>query len=118
MHNEPNQNLIIQPNNYQNNFDNYNINNNFPSTNRSKTNNANLNQQPEINEYSKQDISFTKNNNQQSRSPIPNEDPKILNKIIKKEYGDFLKNQVKNNYFELIMKIKDERKRKSKGYFK
>lgn len=105
MTNEPNQNLIIQPNNYQNNFDNYNPNNNFPSNNRNK---LNLNQQPpEINEYSKQDASFTKNHNQQSRSPIPNEDPKILNKIIKKEYGDFLKNQVKN--FEIRFYFENKR---------
>ena len=66
-----------------------NMNNNYPIGNL---------QQNEVN------LSFNDNNNNKSKtvekyknihqSVTPNEDPNAINKVIKKEYGDFLKNQV------------------------
>lgn len=75
-----------------NNDFNYQNNQNFALPNN-KINSSFGNQQQSI-EYPKNDGNFNKNTNYQN-NPLPQEDPNLITKVIKKEYGEFLKNQVK-----------------------
>ena len=100
-------------------YDNYGVNNNYEANNNELyQNNANqqinssFNQQKN-NENNSRNDRF--NNNFKSQSPQKDSDPNALNKVIKKEYGDFLKNQVIFFHFYeslFIFYFIDERKRK------